>query len=299
MLALAFAATVHIGVLGSYHPSLLEVSPAKGSVLVVQTKGRNEFAGTARPKLLDGPAKITGPNGTMTRMTLGIPGGMHRDFFGRLEIRRQAGGLLAIVEMNLETAVAAIVAAEGSTSVPFEARKAQAIATRSYLVGGHGRHEFFDFCDTDHCQLLQDLQPSDTTASRAAQETRGLVITYHGNVVPALYSANCGGHTKTLTAAGWQTENYPYFPVMCPRKGPASGHGVGLCQLGAIDLAKRGVGYRGIIEHYFPQTSLETMEMKTDLDRKTDIRTAAERISPVKIASVGRGGRAYRVTAVQ
>lgn len=263
MLALAFAATVHIGVLGSYHPSVLEVSPAKDSVLVVQTQARNEIVGNWRTKALVGPATVTGRNGTMARMRLGVPGGMHREFMGRLEVRRQPGGLMAIVEMDLETAVAAIVAAEGSTSVPFEARKAQAIAARSYLVGAHDRHEFFDFCDSEHCQMLGGLQSDDTTASQAARETRGLVIAYRGAVVPALYSASCGGHTKTLAEAGWQTENYPFFPVVCPRKGAGAGHGVGLCQLGALDLAKRGVGHTAILAHYFPRTSIENLAAQT------------------------------------
>jgi peptidoglycan hydrolase-like amidase len=316
MLALAFAATVHIGVLGSYHPSTLEVSAPKGSALVVQTQGRSESIYEKHTKLLTGPAKVTGRNGTMTRITLGIPGGMHRDFIGRLEIKRQNGALTAIVEMDLETAVAAIVAAEGSTSIPYEARKAQAVATRSYLVGAHDRHEFFDFCDTEHCQLLHDLQPIDNAASQAAKDTQGIVITYHDAVVPALYHASCGGHTKTLAKAGWQTENYPYFAVMCPRKGTAAGHGVGLCQLGAIELAKRGVGYEAILAHYFPQTKLEKGDtiahpehhgvQITRRSRPVPAQAKVARSKTTRLAHsnqdpipTSHGGRAYQIAAIQ
>lgn len=35
-------------------------------------------------------------------------------------------------------------------------------------------------------------------------------------------------------------------------KGQGFGHGVGMCQLGAFELARRGYGYREIIQHYFP-----------------------------------------------
>jgi stage II sporulation protein D len=35
--------------------------------------------------------------------------------------------------------------------------------------------------------------------------------------------------------------------------GEGYGHGVGLCQLGALELAKRGYGYRAILQHYFPE----------------------------------------------
>ncbi|HXH75848.1 MAG TPA: SpoIID/LytB domain-containing protein [Bacteriovoracaceae bacterium] len=36
-------------------------------------------------------------------------------------------------------------------------------------------------------------------------------------------------------------------------KGAGYGHGVGLCQLGALELAKRGYDYRQILSHYFPR----------------------------------------------
>ena len=36
-------------------------------------------------------------------------------------------------------------------------------------------------------------------------------------------------------------------------KGHGYGHGVGLCQLGALELAKRGYDYRQILSFYFPR----------------------------------------------
>src|SRR5690606_672862 len=35
-------------------------------------------------------------------------------------------------------------------------------------------------------------------------------------------------------------------------QGSGYGHGVGMCQLGALELAKRGYSYRAILQHYFP-----------------------------------------------
>jgi stage II sporulation protein D len=40
----------------------------------------------------------------------------------------------------------------------------------------------------------------------------------------------------------------PYFSV----SGDGLGHGVGLCQLGALDLAQKGWDYKRILAHYFP-----------------------------------------------
>ena len=36
-------------------------------------------------------------------------------------------------------------------------------------------------------------------------------------------------------------------------KGSGYGHGVGLCQFGALELAKRGYSYKQILSHYFPK----------------------------------------------
>jgi stage II sporulation protein D len=36
-----------------------------------------------------------------------------------------------------------------------------------------------------------------------------------------------------------------------------AGHGVGLCQWGAAGMARSGVDYKKILEHYFPGSSLK------------------------------------------
>ncbi|HXK23582.1 MAG TPA: SpoIID/LytB domain-containing protein [Myxococcota bacterium] len=41
--------------------------------------------------------------------------------------------------------------------------------------------------------------------------------------------------------------------------GSGSGHGVGLCQWGASELARRGASYRAILAHYYPGTDLRRL----------------------------------------
>jgi stage II sporulation protein D len=41
-------------------------------------------------------------------------------------------------------------------------------------------------------------------------------------------------------------------------EGQGYGHGVGLCQLGALELAKRGYDYRQILAFYFPRHKIAT-----------------------------------------
>jgi stage II sporulation protein D len=40
-------------------------------------------------------------------------------------------------------------------------------------------------------------------------------------------------------------------------EGQGYGHGVGMCQLGALELAKRGYDYRQILSHYFPRHKIK------------------------------------------
>lgn len=264
MLALTIAATVHISVLGSFHPVEFELQPAQGQTLVVESQGHTEILQGEGMFSLTGPAKVSGRNGAMVHFRLAAPGGEPREYIGRLEVRRSGSELLAIVEMDRETAVAAIVEAEGAAGLPFEARKAQAVVTRSYLAGAHNRHQGFDFCDREHCQLLRGLAHPASAGSRAALETRGQVLVYKGDIIPAMYSANCGGHTKSLAQTKWEgaaipQPGYPYFSVACPLRGKASGHGVGMCQMGAIDIARHGYPAPSILGHYFPGTTIEAV----------------------------------------
>jgi len=264
MLAIAIAATVHISVLGSFHAITFELQPAKGQTLIVESQGRTEVLQGERLVPLTEPAKVAGRHGGAVRFRLGVPGGTPREYVGKLEVRLSGSALQAIVEMDREAAVASIVEAEGAAGLPFEARKAQAVVTRSYLAGAHNRHQGFDFCDSEHCQLLKGAAHQASAGSRAALATRGQVLAYKGEVIAALYSANCGGHTKSLAQTKWEgaaipQPGYPYFSVACPIRGRASGHGVGMCQTGAIGIAQHGYTARIILGHYFPDTTIETV----------------------------------------
>jgi SpoIID/LytB domain protein len=61
-----------------------------------------------------------------------------------------------------------------------------------------------------------------------------------------------------LTGAGW---GHGVGPAKRPDAfiltGAGWGHGVGLCQIGAAVMAYKGIGYREILEHYYPGSVLE------------------------------------------
>ncbi len=251
---------VAICVFSLFHPVELEIHPARGHVVVVSQNGRTRALEGSASMLLRNSATATGRDGAPAAFILSVPGKIRREFHGRLEVREENGHLRAIVRMDLETAVGSIVAAESPPSAPLEARKAQAVVARSFLAASKNRHEGFDFCDTTHCQFLREPPAPGSVNARAAEDTRDLVAAYQGRAVATLYSANCGGKTRTLEDAGWNAEGYPYFAVDCPVRGAVSGHRIGMCQEGASEMAKRGKTFREILSWYFPATTLISVD---------------------------------------
>ena len=247
---------VAICVFSLFHPTELRIQPTRANIVIVEQNGHRDTLEGSNAMTLHGAATATGRDGADTSFILTIPGKIRREFHGRLEVRIESGALLSIVTMDREVAVASIVAAESPPAAPLEARKAQAVVARSFLAAAHHRHQGFDFCDTTHCQFLREPPPSASVNAQAAEATRDLTVVYQGHVVPALYSANCGGQTRTLEEAGWNPEPYSYFAVECPVRGEVSGHRIGMCQEGAAQMARQGKTFREILIHYFPATTI-------------------------------------------
>jgi len=253
---------VAIGVFSLFHPSELLVSPAS-TPLLVTAAGRQFILEGRQSHLISlgrisSPIRVSARDGADADFRLSIPGKIERQFHGRLTVEPGDHKLIAVVTMDREIAVASVVAAEMPASTPIEALKAQAVVARSYYAAAGARHDGFEFCDTTHCQFLREPPKPESPAFRAAEETRGLVLAFNGKPFAALYSASCGGQTRSL---GDSLSGYPYYSVPCDycrrhAHGVSSGHQLGLCQSGAAGMAEAGAGFREILEHYFPATSL-------------------------------------------
>ena len=228
-------ANVRIGVLGLFHSRQLTISPPQGHALVVCAGDERivleRSSGVRTASVVLNGSEVAVRLGTRTvrahgltiagrknepvDFVLTVPGKIARHYRGTLEIRQSAGHLLAIVTMDREIAVASIVAAENTTETPFEALRAQAVATRSYLVASHGRHYDFDFCDTTHCQFLREPPAPGTAAAHAVEATRDMVLAYESEPFAAMYTRSCAGRTHTPAELGLPEAAYPYYPVEC------------------------------------------------------------------------------------
>jgi len=147
---------------------------------------------------------------------------------GVVEVFGNARNTFTIVnELPLEEYLLGVVPNELSPTTfgQLEALKAQAIAARTYIVKnmGQSKGEGYDICDTDACQVYMGAGTEDPLATRAVNETRGIIATYNGQPINALYSSTCGG--KTESAENIFGEKLPYLvSVVCQYKHPEPKH---------------------------------------------------------------------------
>ncbi|HKR61425.1 MAG TPA: SpoIID/LytB domain-containing protein [Pyrinomonadaceae bacterium] len=126
----------------------------------------------------------------------------NRPYRGRIEVFANPRGSLTVVNvLGLEDYVRGVVANELSPGgyPALEAQKAQAIAARTYALRNIGqfRAQGFDLLPTIRSQVYRGLSSEHPLSTRAVDETRGLIATYNGEPINALYTSTCGGRTES------------------------------------------------------------------------------------------------------
>jgi SpoIID/LytB domain protein len=122
---------------------------------------------------------------------------------GAIEISHGSGtpsGTVNVVNIiEIEDYVPGVVANESIASFHIEALKAQAIAARGYAIANIGRFRAtfpYDIVDSSTSQVYRGVISEHPRAVQASQESTGLVASYHGQIISALYSSSMGGHTE-------------------------------------------------------------------------------------------------------
>jgi stage II sporulation protein D len=148
----------------------------------------------------------------------------NRAYRGALEVFGNTRHTLTVVnELPLEEYLRGVVPNELNPTAfgQIEALKAQAVAARTYIQRNMGQYkkEGYDVCATDTCQVYLGAQTEDPLATQAVIDTRGIVATYDGKPINALYSSTCGGRTED--AENIFGERVPYLvSTSCEYKHP-------------------------------------------------------------------------------
>lgn len=172
-------------------------------------------------------------------------------YHGIIMIQNKNGKLTVINNVPLEDYIKGVLPAEMPSSWESEALKAQAIAARSYALANLGKRARFgyDLKDTTEDQVYGGASAETAKTNQCVDETKGIVLTYNMKVINAYYSASAGGQTSVNT---WGA-NLPYI-----RSVPSfddnvkkNGHGIGMSQHGANNLAKDGYNAYQILQYFY------------------------------------------------
>lgn len=163
------------------------------------------------------------------------------------------GRLTIVNSLPLEEYLMGVVPSEMPSKWNLEAHKAQAIAARSYAIANLNKRNSkgYDLKDTPQDQAYGGATSETPQTTYAVLSTRGEVLTYDDKIIPAYYHASSGG--KTLGAGSVWDHDLPYIQSVDGydqgiRK---KGHGVGMSQYGANNLANKGFSARQILNYFY------------------------------------------------
>ncbi len=176
---------------------VLRVSDNKRTAIVgrlsrASVSYRNGLVALDGTSVREGQLAVHSKSGTVT-----VNG---REYKGRILILPDGGGLAVVNEVPLEKYLAGLVNAEISSKWPMEAVKAQVVAARTYALYKMGKSEEFYHLKSDVSdQVYLGAAAEDKRAIKAVRSTRGEVLKYGNELIPAFYHSNCGGKTADAT----------------------------------------------------------------------------------------------------
>ena len=183
---------------------------------------------------------------------------------GHFKIINDNNSLTVMNDLPLELYLRGVVPSEMPSSWEHEAHKAQAIAARSYAIANMGKRGKYgyDLKDTPEDQAYGGASAETKQTNSAVTETEGIVLVCQGKIVPAYYSASAGGKTKNASQV-W-THDLPFIKSVPSYDDgiKKNGHGVGMSQYGANNLAKRGYNGYQILKYFYANTKFAKLKNK-------------------------------------
>lgn len=140
-----------------------------------------------------------------------------RRFRGDIEIiRKDAGSLMVINYIPLDEYLYGVLYHEVSHRWPIEALKAQAVAARTFALyqARQNKPQPYDLRSDIYSQVYGGRQSEKWSTTRAVNLTKGMVLSYKSDIIPAYYHATCAGHTEDASNL-WNIDMPPLKGVPC------------------------------------------------------------------------------------
>ncbi len=244
-----------IGVGSSNATSLIDANTNKTIVKIDAMKGYEivPYRNTMAIRLDGKFYQIYSDNIVLKPSTGGFISAKSKWYRGHLIIQNKNKKLTVINEVDLEDYIKGVVPSEMPSSWELEALKAQAIAARSYALANLGKRASlgYDLKDTPEDQAYGGASAETSKTNKAVDETSGLVLTYNYKVVSAFYSASAGGQTVTAKEAWGNDVPYVRSVPSFDENVKKNGHGIGMSQHGANNLAKQGYNAYQILNYFY------------------------------------------------
>ncbi len=237
-----------------------------------------------------------------------------QSFRGSLSIILDENGLLTAVNtLDIEEYLCSVISSEMSSTSLLELLKAHAVISRSWAMrkilerhklqtahcndcktnvsmDSDGRHiawygaqphTLFDVCADDHCQRYYgNTRASDPKVAEAVRATKGMVLSYNGEICDCRFHKCCGGRTERYDVC-WEDKDIPYLRSVeddyCGRASDA----VLKQMLNDYDFATKG--YHDWSLHYSTTELSEIIRERSGIDFGT-----IEALEPLKRGDSGR-----------
>ena len=135
---------------------------------------------------------------------------------GGVSLSQQPDNKLSVIEdLEIEDFVTGVVGSEMPHLWNDEAHCAQAVTVRTYTM-----YKKKARCSEKYQLDMQDLAyrgmaGESPRLSSIVQKTKGLVMTYNGNIFPAYFHSTCGGHTEDVSHVFADESIPPLSGVVC------------------------------------------------------------------------------------
>lgn len=129
----------------------------------------------------------------------GIVQGLGKSYRGRFQVTAQNGSMVILNIVPLEEYLYGVVPEEAVPSWPKAALEAQAVAARTYALYTmeENKGKAYDISTTTNHQVYKGSSSEYDSTTQAVNSTRGMVMTYGGHPINALFHSDGGGYTES------------------------------------------------------------------------------------------------------
>lgn len=113
---------------------------------------------------------------------------------------------LVVNSLELEQYIRGVLYHEVTNRWPVEAIKAQAVAVRTYALYQIDKNKggLYDLTNDIYSQVYGGRSAERYRTNIATTRTKGEVMLYQGEILPAYFHSTCGGHTEDALELGWE-----------------------------------------------------------------------------------------------